>query len=147
VNVQMSRARQLGVPRRATGIATVAAAVWLAACGVRQERSIAGEFFAESRLRDRTALEQIATVVFEPHINGIVERFEITKVSPEEDNTERVTVSAHVKLPDGTLVQKTIVLLMSHRARDAPKDDPERQSRWIITGFMDELAAQATPRS
>jgi|HubBroStandDraft_6_1064221.scaffolds.fasta_scaffold1126449_1 hypothetical protein len=123
------------------------AAAWLAACGVGQERSIADQFFAESRLRDKTALQRIATVAFEPHINGIVERFEITKVSPEEDHTKRVTVAAQVKLPDGTKAQKTIVLLMTHLAPDARTDDPDRRSRWIVTGFMDAVASPATPRS
>jgi hypothetical protein len=141
------RRLQIGCRLRIIGVAVLAAAVWGAACGVRQERSIADEFFAESRLRDKTALQQIATVTFEPHINGIVERFEITKVSPEEDNTKSVTISAQVRLPAGAIVRKTIVLVMTHRAGDGPTDDPDRRSRWLITGFMDAAAPPATPRS
>ena len=50
-------------------------------------------------------------------------------------------------VPAGTIVRKTIVLVMTHRAGDGPADDPDRRSRWLITGFMDAVAPPATPRS
>jgi hypothetical protein len=107
----------------------VAAASLSGACG-GQERSIVDEFFAQSRLRDKTALQKIATVTFEPHIQGIVETFDVTNVTPEENDAKTVTVSAQVKMPDGTIVHKTIVLTMS---------------RGIITGFV--TGSPAIPRS
>ena len=103
-------------------------------CG-RQERSIADEFFRASRLRDKTALQKIATVTFEPHIQGIVESFDISNVSPEENGTKTVMLSAQVKRPDGTRVQKTLVLIIS---------------RGVVTGFLDAAASpgsSAIPRS
>ena len=55
----------------------VLAAIVASACG-RQERSVVDEFFTQSRLRDKTALQKIATVTFEPRTQGIVEQFDIT---------------------------------------------------------------------
>jgi hypothetical protein len=119
--------------------AAVLAALAFTACGVPPERSIVDEFFAESRLRDKTALQHVATVAYEPHINGIVETFEIKKVSPELDNTKTVIVAAQVKLPDGGTADKTIILTM---ARGAGKidDDPAGRDRWIVTGFIESAA-------
>jgi hypothetical protein len=109
------------------------AAAFLSACG-RQERSVVDEFFAQSRLRDKTALQKVATVTFEPRVQGIVEQFEITKVTPEENQTKTVTVSAQVKLPNGTVTHEVIVLTMSHG---------------LITGFLGVpfQEAPAAPRS
>ena len=39
------------------------------------ERALLDQFFAASRLRDRTALARFSTVVFEPRTDGIVEEF------------------------------------------------------------------------
>jgi hypothetical protein len=116
--------------KRRLGVLLLPALV-LSGCG-RPERSVVDEFFARSRLRDKTALQNIATVIFEPHTQGIVETFEITKVSPEERGTKIVTVSAQVKLPDGRMVQKTILLTLSGG---------------LITGFLDVAASPGSPAS
>ena len=123
--------------------AGVLAALCLTACGVPPERSIVDEFFAESRLRDKTALQHVATVAFEPHINGVVESFEIKTVSPELDHTKTVIVAAQVKLAAGGTVEKNITLTM---ARDAGKlnNDAASRDRWIVTGFIE---AAAPPHS
>ena len=110
------------------GLVVVAAALF-SGCG-GHERSIADQFFSASRLRDKTAIQKIATVIFEPNVQGIVERFEITGVGPEENGAKTVTVSAQVKLPDGRMVQKTIVLTMS---------------RGMITGFLDAGSLEVSP--
>lgn len=98
-------------------------------CG-RQERSVVDQFFSASRLRDKTAIQKVATVIFEPLVQGIVERFEITSVGAEEGGAKTVTVSAQVKLPDGRMVQKTIVLTMT---------------RGRITGFLDAGSLEVSP--
>ena len=110
------------------GVAVLAIAL---SCGCgQQERSLVDQFFAASRLRDKTAIQKVSTVIFEPAIQGIVESFEITKVGPEENGAKTVTVSAQVKLPDGRTVQKTIVLTMA---------------RGIITGFLDAGSLEVSP--
>ena len=45
-------------------------------CGPRPEEPLLGEFFNASRLRDRTALQKIATTIFDPARDGIVTGFE-----------------------------------------------------------------------
>lgn len=135
----------MSIARRRTHIGTLLlASVVLSACGLRPEGAIVGEFFAQSRLRDKTALQHVATVAFEPQVNGIVQRFEITTVTPEEHDTKDVTITAQVKLPDGSLTQKTIVLTM---AKTGVKDDPQSQPRWVITGFIEETPRPANPPS
>src|SRR5207248_1357939 len=53
-------------------VCTAVLVALLSACGVRPERSILDEFFAASRLRDKTALAKFSTVTFEPLEQGIV---------------------------------------------------------------------------
>jgi hypothetical protein len=116
-----------------------------AACGVKPERAIVEEFFAESRLQDKTALQHTATVMFDPETSGIVQSFEIAKVSPDEanPNNETVTVSAQVKQPGGdAIVQKTILMTLG---RGVLKNDPSAGDRWIVTGFIERLGPPATP--
>ena len=93
----------------------------LPACG-QSERPILERFFGASRLRDTTALQTVATVIFEPLQQGIVRTFEITSVSPERSEGQAiakdVTVAAPVILPDGQTVQKTLVVTLSRRTGD-----------------------------
>jgi hypothetical protein len=63
-------------------------------------------------------------------------------VSPEENRTKAVTVSAKVKQPDGAIVQKTILLTL---AKDALKNDPAAAGRWIVTGFIERAGQPAIP--
>ena len=103
-------------------------AVWVAGavalgCSVPQERSILERFFDASRLRDRTALSNYATVIIEPLEQGIVTDFDVLRVSPETRDTKAVTVDARVKLPDGRIVDKTLSVTLERR-----------DGRWIVTG-------------
>jgi len=104
------------------------------ACAARPERAVLDQFFVGSKLGDRTALRQVATVMFEPKKDGVVERFDITDVSPELDNTKTVTVSARVDLPEGGgTVRKTLILTME---RAVGGSDPQSHDRWMVTGFI-----------
>jgi hypothetical protein len=131
---------------RVAGLLVMMAAA--GACSVPPERSIVDEFFAESRLRDKTALQHVATVAFEPQVNGIVESFKVKSVIVGDTpgkRTKSVTVDAQVKLPDGRMTQRTIILIL---AFGAPKNDPTARDRWIVTGFVEPAAApQAIPPS
>jgi hypothetical protein len=126
----------------------------LSACG-QSERPILERFFGASRLRDLTALQPVATIVFEPLQQGIVRTFEITGVSPERSEGEAivkdVTIEAPVALPDGQTVQKTLVVTLSRRAvRMAPdvKDIRGGSSNlWIVTAVRDAGASRPVPRS
>jgi hypothetical protein len=119
-------------------------AVTLAACSTAAEQTVLGEFFAASRLRDKTALQTISTVPFEPNVQGIITGFAITKVTPTSGDgvgSEDVSISAPVKLPDGRTLRKDFVITMQR----APRDGGGRP--WVIVSIRDVQAAPSTPRS
>ena len=109
-----------------TAVAAGLVALTIAGCGSRiadSDRVLVEQFFAASRLRDLTALRAVATVVYEPLQQGIVRRYDITKV--ETDGAiKHVTIAADVAGPDGQVVSKTIVILMERNAT---------ANRWLIT--------------
>jgi hypothetical protein len=116
-------------------VAAVVLAVGVStACGVPPERSVLDEFFAASRLRDKTALSRCSTVIFEPLEQGIVVDFEITHLTPEKDNRKDVTIAAPVRLPNGSVVLKTLEINLQ---RTIPPGDPGGSLRWIVTGVQE----------
>jgi hypothetical protein len=120
---------------------SVAAVLVVAAGCARSERPILEQFFGASRLRDLTALQPVASVVFEPRQDGIVRSFEITAVTPERVQqttaVKEVTVEARVVAPGGETVQKVLVLAME-RPIDAG-------AGWRVTAFR-AVAASPPPR-
>ena len=90
-------------------------------CTVAPEEPILDQFFRYSRLRDKTALAAFSTVIFEPTTEGIVTTFRVVGVTvaargPDgEPAAKDVTISAPVKLPDGQVVEKTLVIGMERR--------------------------------
>ena len=119
-----------------------------AACSSADERILLNQFFAASRLRDLTALRNVATVVFEPATDGIVTGFElldvtVTRASRAQALAEEVSIAAPVRLPDGTTVEKTFVVTME---RGLPDSDPHRSSGWMITAIKAAPASPSSPR-
>ncbi len=110
------------------------AAAVAAACTVAPERAIVDRFFAAARLRDTTALSRLSTVTFEPLQQGIVVDFEVTNVTPEQEGIKHVTIAATVKLPDGRVVDKALVMTFR---RGVLTDDPEAARRWIVTAISE----------
>jgi hypothetical protein len=95
-----------------------------AACSPPPEYPLLQQFFSASRLRDTTALQNIATIVFEPREQGTITTFEITKVATRRDGDrelKEVTISAPVRLPSRETVQQTLVVTMEKVA-----------GRWIV---------------
>lgn len=85
------------------------------ACTPPPEYPLLQQFFSASRLRDLTALHNIATVVFEPRDQGVVTDFTITTVrARRQDNREfkDVTISAPVRAFAGDVVRKTLVVTL-----------------------------------
>jgi hypothetical protein len=108
--------------------APLLAALIAMSCARGSEQMVLEQFFQASRLRDRTALQQVATVMFEPLEQGTVTDFTITDVlavneSPAGIPAKQVTVRASVRLPAGGTATRKIVLVL------------ERRDRWIVTGF------------
>jgi len=144
-----------------------------AGCSSPPEEAVLAQFFAAARLRDNTALAGIATITFEPHVDGIVTEFDVTDVTaerrtgfarpavrqareeatahglifqlsinirPDVDITKYdgqlgskdLTIEAPVRLPDGGIVQRTLIITIQHAVLKA---DPEIVGRWIVTGL------------
>jgi hypothetical protein len=61
------------------------ASLGAAACGARSpEEQLLRRFFEASRLYDTAAVEELATVVFHPRADGIIQDFEVESVGEEE---------------------------------------------------------------
>jgi hypothetical protein len=79
-------------------------------------------------LRDRSAIQQLSTVLFEPLEQGTVTSFTIADVVELEivdgrPRSKQVTVYAPVRLPGGETARRRIILVL------------QRDDRWIVTGF------------
>jgi hypothetical protein len=130
----MTRAVRVAV---ATAAALVAI-LTIVGCGNGAEYLIVQRFFAASQLRDRTALARFATTIFEPRIDGSVDRFKILHVSadtpyqPEGGSTGSIATAdrvAQLSLDDPvnmvdigsaepTLVQRTVTIEAEVRRPD-----------------------------
>jgi hypothetical protein len=112
------------------GLRLLVSLIAFTGCSTATEQSTLSRFFAASRLRDTTALKNIARVVFEPGTEGIITSFEITGVVRSRNDrgleSEAVSISAPVKLPSGQRAHKDLVITMQ---RDA--------GQWIVTGITD----------
>ena len=98
------------------------------------EQVLLDQFFNASRLRDRTALQKISTVILEPLEQGAVTTFTITDVVDLEGpdglvQSKQVNVSAPVRLPDGRTAQKTLSVVLG-------RGDRQTTAPWIVTGFV-----------
>ena len=123
-------------------------AIALTACSSADERILLNQFFAASRLRDLTALRNVATVVFEPATDGIVTRFELVGVkvlqaSGGEAMSEEVSIVAPVRLPDGNTSERAFVVTMQ---RGLPEGDPSRLGGLMITAIRAAPASPSTRR-
>ena len=120
------------------GLPLLVSVIACTACSTAAEQSTLSQFFAASRLRDTTALKNIATIVFEPGTEGIIASFEITSVVRSRNDrgleSEAVSISAPVRLPSGQRTQKDLVVTMQ-------RDD----GRWIVTGITDAAPPPGSP--
>jgi hypothetical protein len=123
-------------------LAIVAAlAATLAGCGPRPEEPVLAEFFNASRLRDRTALQKIATTIFDPARDGIITDFTVERVDAHQAGgrvTEDVSISAPVKPLEGPTVEKQLVVTLEKDATGTRSGVP---GRWIVTAFRVDAAA------
>ena len=121
-------------PRLLVSLTTLA----VIGCSAAAEQSLLNQFFAASRLRDTTALKNIATVVFEPATQGIVTSFAITKIEPFRNDgelvSENVSISAPVKLPSGRTAQKDLVITLQRGT-----------GPWIVTAIADAPPRPGSP--
>jgi hypothetical protein len=70
---------------------TVLVAVLAAGCGwVPADEQALTKFFEESRLYDTTRVADVARVVLDPRVEGVVERYRITARNDERIDNQRV---------------------------------------------------------
>jgi hypothetical protein len=127
-------------------LALAVALAALAACAPRAEEPILSGFFSASRLRDRTALQKIATVSFDPATQGIITSFDITGVVTSRAagrETKEVAISAPVKLPSGEIRQEQLVVTLE---RDESGSIAGVAGRWIVTAIRDARNPSSPPR-
>jgi hypothetical protein len=124
----------------------------LLGCSAAAEQRQLTRFFAASRLRDLTALREVATVVFEPVVDGVVTSFDIVDIAEardaggrvlSKDRSKVVSIAAPVRLPDGQTVVKTLAITMQ---RGLPGSDRNRWDGWMITAVSARPDAASTPR-
>jgi len=106
-------------------------ALTLFGCTAAAEQRQLTQFFAASRLRDLTALSNVATVVFEPTVDGVVTSFEITGITGDSASKD-VAISAPVRLPDGRTVLKHFTVSIRGG---------------LITAISERPASPSTPQS
>jgi hypothetical protein len=105
----------------------------------REESAAVSKKLADARrtLRSETQLVDIS-------INaGGRTAIDVTKYEGELASKD-VTVSAPVRLPDGTTVQKTLVITLQ---RAMLRGDKDVTGRWIVTGFRDTSTSPAAKTS
>jgi hypothetical protein len=123
----------------------VALAAVLAACSPRAEEPILSAFFSASRLRDRTALQKLATTSFDPAVHGIITSFTITGVATTRAAgraTKEVSISAPVKLPSGQTIWKNLVVTVELDESAGARTS----ARWIVTAIRDAAEPSPPPR-
>ena len=128
-----------------TRVLALAVALTAAAACARAEEPILGAFFNASRLRDRTALQRIATVSFDPAAQGIITSFRITGVVPGHAGgreAKQVAISAPVQLPGGQIREEQLVVTLEHDVTGAVSGVA---GRWIVTAIRDAAGDPSSP--
>ena len=91
-------------------------------CGVLSpEEQLLKRFFEASRLHDTTIVATMASVTFNPQVEGVVRDFEVEDIQQEGDS-RRVTIRADVRHWGGTVTERTLVFTLVRK-----------QNRWFIS--------------
>ena len=91
-------------------------ALTVAACGVLSpEEQLLTDFFEAARVYDTAVMARLSSVPMNPRTEGIVEAFDMQAVDRSDPHTERVTVSANVRMFDGSTHSRELVFTITHR--------------------------------
>ena len=130
--------RVLKAERESTKLASRDAEVQTAWTKFRDETAQSLKKMADIRHSLRTE-----TQVVDRSINAGRTAIDVTKYEGELVSKD-VSVSAPVRLPDGTTAQKTLVVTLQ---RATLRGDKEISGRWIVTGCKDAASSGATKTS
>jgi hypothetical protein len=109
------------------------------ACGARSpEEQQLRRFFEASRLYDTAAVEELATVVFHPQVDGIIQDFDVESVGEEE------------RLPNGAVRKRARIVADVRRERLAGRRQFEvtferQEGAWRITSITPLQASRTSP--
>jgi hypothetical protein len=96
------------------------------ACSRAAERPLLESFFSAARLRDRTALADVATTAFEPRERGTVLSFDVASVRHVAADRKDVTVSARLRPPIGDTTDRSLVV-----------SEQQIDGRWMVIEVRD----------
>ena len=85
------------------------------------EEQLLTDFFEASRVYDVSVMSRLSAAPFNPKTDGIVDSFEIERVDPAGDGTERVTVDAKVRSFSGQTGSRQLLFTLT-----------KRDGRWFI---------------
>jgi hypothetical protein len=108
--------------------AAVVVALTAITCSTASERALLDQFFAASRLRDRTALARFSTVVFEPRRDGIVKEFVVLRATRERQLYEHPAFAAGSKVPSEVPAERQRVINLSLADPTDPFDPGQYQT-------------------
>lgn len=100
-----------------------------AGCGwVPADEQAIRTFFAQSSLYDRTRLADVAQVVFDPRVEGVVDRFDVVSredTAVDESHIRRVAQVDAVVRSRGATSHRTILVTLEQAGTN----------RWMITAY------------
>ncbi len=96
------------------------------------DHQLLDRFFAASRLRDRTALARLSTVILEPSVDGMVERFEVVSTATLDAQTRQLTVQAQIRGPNELVTERRLAVTIT-RAEAASL--ATASTGWVVTAI------------
>ena len=111
-------------PLNRRGILAAALSVAIAACGwTPADEQVLVKFFERSRAYDTTLLAPIATVAFDPRVEGVVDRFEILDRRDQSLDGGRLSrearLRAQVSSPAGERSERQLLVTLERAADGA----------------------------
>ena len=126
-----------------TRVLALAVALTAGAACARAEEPILGAFFNASRLRDRTALQRLATVSFDPATQGIITSFSITGVVPRQAGGPEAKEGLIADVADiYEIREEQLVVTLEHDVSGAVSGVA---GRWIVTAIRDAAGTPSSP--
>jgi hypothetical protein len=102
--------------------------LWTSACGwMPADEQALLAFFERSASYDTTMAGRVARVMFDPRVEGVVTRFDVTSRAdtPSEDGLRREATLRAVVRANGSERDRTLVVSMERREGGA----------WMVTGY------------
>ena len=97
-------------------------ALTVVACGVLSpEEQLLTDFFESARVYDTAVMARLSSMPMNPRTEGVVDSFDVQALDRSDPQTERVTVSANVRMFDGSTHSRELVFTITHR-----------DGRWLI---------------